>query len=209
VNSFFDLAADLLGLEEGQPFVAFEPVCCLAVCEGVSVLAVVLTPSKVVNLHFEGSLLHSQYNPVRAYLSIGIFSRTFVLSRGQVLERVKLMVKVKFLLTEWTEYPTIESQQLYHEVEVDAPKSYTRLLAAETDTGSTGMAPVKIWGHRDLSHLVGKLLTYIDATFADQQQRKAHKDILEQTIWDWYNAGSGEAERSMLYSKKLLEDSQS
>lgn len=37
----------------------------------------------------------------------------------------------------------------------------------------------------DTSRLVGKIKTYIDATFTDPQQRKAHKDIVEQVVWAW------------------------
>lgn len=37
----------------------------------------------------------------------------------------------------------------------------------------------------DVDRLVGKLLTYIEATYQDPEQRKAHKAILRQTIWGW------------------------
>ena len=37
----------------------------------------------------------------------------------------------------------------------------------------------------DVSELEGKLLTHIDATFSDVQQRKAQKDIIRQMVWDW------------------------
>lgn len=38
---------------------------------------------------------------------------------------------------------------------------------------------------RDFSSLLGKLLTYVDATFSDQEQRKAHKDIVKNILWDF------------------------
>lgn len=34
-------------------------------------------------------------------------------------------------------------------------------------------------------NLEGKLLTIVDASFADTQQRKAVKDLVRQTLWDW------------------------
>jgi hypothetical protein len=37
-----------------------------------------------------------------------------------------------------------------------------------------------------INHLVGKLLTLADAAFNDQEQRKAFKDLVIQTTWDWY-----------------------
>lgn len=37
----------------------------------------------------------------------------------------------------------------------------------------------------DISNLEGKILTFIDATFSDTQQRKAQKDIMRGIIWDW------------------------
>ncbi len=37
-----------------------------------------------------------------------------------------------------------------------------------------------------LDNLVGRLLTYIDATYSDQQQRKAHKDIVKQAAYNWF-----------------------
>lgn len=44
-----------------------------------------------------------------------------------------------------------------------------------------------IISHEDNNRLLGKLLTYIDATYIDQEQRKAHKDIVKQVVYDWYN----------------------
>jgi len=38
----------------------------------------------------------------------------------------------------------------------------------------------------ELSVLVGKLLTYVEATYSDQEQRKAHKRLIKETIYTWY-----------------------
>lgn len=38
---------------------------------------------------------------------------------------------------------------------------------------------------RDFSYLLGKLLTYVEATFSDAEQRKAHKDIVKNLLWDF------------------------
>lgn len=39
--------------------------------------------------------------------------------------------------------------------------------------------------YNDVQNLVGKLLTYIDATYSDHEQRKAHKDIVRNTVYEW------------------------
>lgn len=38
---------------------------------------------------------------------------------------------------------------------------------------------------RDFSSLLGKLLTQIDATFGDTDQRKAQKDLVKSLVWDF------------------------
>jgi hypothetical protein len=38
---------------------------------------------------------------------------------------------------------------------------------------------------RDFSYLMGKLLTYVEATYSDAEQRKAHKDIVKNILWDF------------------------
>jgi hypothetical protein len=37
-----------------------------------------------------------------------------------------------------------------------------------------------------VNHLVGKLLTLADAAFNDREQRRAFKDLIRETTWDWY-----------------------
>jgi hypothetical protein len=39
-----------------------------------------------------------------------------------------------------------------------------------------------------INELVGKLLTFADASTADTAQRKAQKDLIKQTVWEWYEA---------------------
>jgi hypothetical protein len=43
-----------------------------------------------------------------------------------------------------------------------------------------------IWDYHDEQHLVGKLLTYIDATYSDKEQRQAHKDILKDVVYGYF-----------------------
>lgn len=58
---------------------------------------------------------------------------------------------------------------------------------AETDGGvrvSDELTPAI--RHERINYLVGKLLTMIDATFTDAEQRKAMKDLFMKICWDWY-----------------------
>ena len=43
---------------------------------------------------------------------------------------------------------------------------------------------VKI-NYNDSYNLIGRLLTYVDATYQDKEQREAHKGILKRTIKEW------------------------
>ena len=60
----------------------------------------------------------------------------------------------------------------------------------------------------ELSVLVGKLLTYIDATYTDLDQRKAHKRILKETVYTWYydNFDAQHSEKSLRgWSREMSE----
>lgn len=53
-----------------------------------------------------------------------------------------------------------------------------------TDDDSVGEIRYPI-NYQELYNLKGRLLTLIDATFTDPAQRKAHKDIVWQTLQHW------------------------
>jgi hypothetical protein len=50
-----------------------------------------------------------------------------------------------------------------------------------------GRQPIfALLGYQDLQTIEGRLLTIVDASFSDQQQRKAVKDLIRNAIWfDW------------------------
>ena len=50
-------------------------------------------------------------------------------------------------------------------------------------TMPAGDSNALIMDYKDFQNLMGKLLTYVDATFSDPEQRKAHKDIVKNTLW--------------------------
>lgn len=59
-------------------------------------------------------------------------------------------------------------------------------LADGTTQSSDDIDPVVYIDN--INHLTGKLLTLIDATFTDVDQRKAMKEIFKQEIWSWYGS---------------------
>ena len=40
----------------------------------------------------------------------------------------------------------------------------------------------------DISSLTGQLLTYVDATYSDKEQREAHKSLVKKVLRNWYYA---------------------
>lgn len=38
-----------------------------------------------------------------------------------------------------------------------------------------------------VGYLLGQILTQVEASVADPEQRKAHKDIYTKMVWDWFN----------------------
>ena len=48
----------------------------------------------------------------------------------------------------------------------------------------------------DVNYLVGKLLTYVDATYQDKEQREAHKQIVKNICYFWTDE---------LYAKQIPE----
>lgn len=41
------------------------------------------------------------------------------------------------------------------------------------------------FNHTDIQYLEGQLLTILDAALVDHVQRKAVKDIVSKTLWNW------------------------
>lgn len=64
----------------------------------------------------------------------------------------------------------------------------------EDGSGSTGVAPTgwvtmvaELITDRDIEKIVGKVLTVVDATIMDRDQRKAFKSLVKQAIYGHYN----------------------
>lgn len=64
-----------------------------------------------------------------------------------------------------------------------AARSYQPEPQKATIGGDTNAT---IWAYSDEHRLVGRLLTYIDATYSDKEQRQAHKDIVKDTLYGYF-----------------------
>ncbi len=105
-------------------------------------------------------------------------------------------VNLRIALTKWAQEPT-ETEYVDVETDFDVRNGSPRVLSIQTtdvtlarDNGtaeSTGYVINQVFtveSHYLYDNLVVKLLTYIEATFTDPEQRKAHKDIVKQIVYD-------------------------
>lgn len=104
------------------------------------------------------------------------------------MRKVKLVFVKSFL-----EHPT-SADTFSTDIEVESPQGIDdfRLIGARIyerkgvqNTLPGGDVNTMMLEYRDEQDLLGKLLTYIDATYTDPEQRKAHKDIVRQVVNNW------------------------
>ena len=106
--------------------------------------------------------------------------------------KVKLVFEKNF-----QEIRGLASNSFDKDINVDLPSGFdsARLVSArcydpKSQSGSEYALPASdvtasIWEYEDEQRLVGKLLTYIDATYTDPEQRKAHKDIVKDLVYGY------------------------
>lgn len=103
--------------------------------------------------------------------------------------QVKLVFEKSF-----QEFRGLSSNTFSHDVDIDLPKGFDRahLVAARCyspDQGSnepSSDVDAYIWEYADEQRLVGKVLTYIDATYVDKEQREAHKNIMKDLLYGYF-----------------------
>jgi len=105
------------------------------------------------------------------------------------MRKIKLVFVKSFI-----EYPT-SRDTFSRDIEVSSPGDIDdfRLIGAriyypeqgKSDVPASGDINIHILEHSDGQKLLGRLLTYVDATFTDPEQRKAHKDIIRDIYYDW------------------------
>lgn len=106
------------------------------------------------------------------------------------------IVKVRIAYAKWTEMPYSEGDVKEVEIEVpfDTKNGAIKILGVQTEGEKKALTAGEFsqdniypsLTHADLDNLTGKLLTYVDATYADAEQRKAHKGIVRDTLWSWF-----------------------
>lgn len=121
--------------------------------------------------------------------------------------------KVTVVLGPWSEHPLEARQCLYEQFEVEVENGTQRVLAVAVENeepspkgGEAIMyhsSATIVSGH-DIDNLVGKLLTYIDATYSDKDQRNAHKDIARQTVWDWFNHHDRNGNKTIRFAQEQV-----
>lgn len=86
-------------------------------------------------------------------------------------------------------------------------KKYLRNPASKVGVELKDMSPIQRLrmaidqeAYHFIQTLEGKLLTLIDATYSDREQREAAKDMIRQTIW---NVGFSAAEIAIQFSEKF------
>lgn len=103
--------------------------------------------------------------------------------------------KIRFLVVaqKYREGLLSGDETMYKDLEIEVPKDWfipkisaIGLQAPEPDPRLyDDWSSLVILEHSNISNLVGKLLTHIDATFIDQEQRKAQKTLTEQIVYGW------------------------
>lgn len=111
------------------------------------------------------------------------------------------MSKVKLVICEGygsnqRPYLTEEAKVIDTGIEVPDTHDIVTLIRSDFDKDEDGTVRVSdevdpVVRHEAINGLVGKLLTLVDATFTDVEQRKAQKDLVMKTCWEWYS-GQGE-----------------
>jgi len=107
-------------------------------------------------------------------------------------------IKITIGLGKWTEGPQGEYKKLEIETPWDiigaAPRIYDVAIAEVVEPGKVGSTGPYLIDQNltiiipgDIDNLVARLLTHVDATFTDKEQREAHKKLLRHVAWDWYN----------------------
>lgn len=98
------------------------------------------------------------------------------------MSKVKLVVKPHRTLSNGsvvsTEVSVPENMQIVGVIRTDFDKDDEGIRRVSDDLAA-------VLSVDDINVIVGKLLTVIDATFVDKEQRQAMKDIFKTELWSW------------------------
>lgn len=103
-------------------------------------------------------------------------------------------MKVKLVFEKsYTEHRGLSSNTFSKDIDVELPQGIdmAHLVAAkcydpkQSSNAPSGDTVARVWDYTDDQRLVGKLLTYIDATFVDKEQREAHKNLVKDLVYGY------------------------
>lgn len=101
-------------------------------------------------------------------------------------KKVTLVVRKGFG-TERNPYLGMSLQEIETEVELEDNQYVRRVIIPGDVTGERPPSNDPVMPLEFINNLVGKVLTVVDASYSDKEQRKAVKDLMTQSIWGWYD----------------------
>lgn len=112
------------------------------------------------------------------------------------MQKVRLVFHKNFI-----EIPTFRDT-IARDIEVELPKGFESVRLAGARVYGAEPSPHKdpsgdlntvVVQYQDFSHFLGRLLTYVDATFSDPEQRQAHKALVKELVYNWQDSLSQRA----------------
>ena len=100
------------------------------------------------------------------------------------------MSKVKLIVDSHGSLPGM-GRVIDTDLKLDEKEKVTGVIRTDFDTDEYGSTRVSddinpVVPYEYINNLIGKLLTLIDASTVDKEQRQAQKDLFRQIVWNWY-----------------------
>lgn len=96
---------------------------------------------------------------------------------GEVYQYPRLSDPVKVLLETYEPGDTLPTTQ----------KTPVGIVYEHEDGIGESLHAIPLLDYSAVNSILGKVLTFVDATYADKEQREATKKILRTTIWEYNN----------------------
>jgi hypothetical protein len=102
------------------------------------------------------------------------------------------MSKVKLIVDSYGSLPGM-GRVIDINLKLDEKEKVAGVIRTDFDTDEHGSTRVSddinpVVPYEYINTLVGRLLTLIDASTVDKEQRQAQKDLFKQIAWDWYQS---------------------
>lgn len=89
----------------------------------------------------------------------------------------------------------------------DSFKEFVGLIYEHQEGGGLvgGSYAIPIMTYNDVNNMLGKILSFIDATHSDKEQKEATKKFLTRIVWDYYNDLQRRLETDIKWAKEVKE----